>query len=254
MIVHLLKQYLRIIGTSALMVVSVLFYSLSFKKSDHPTSPQFDIIHPSDTAEYSFSLEKFWGLTGPLNLLTEDETDRLHNVIEIVQYRNTIRRDKRQKMVNYLVKKYHLNEREARTIVRSADTNARKYKIDLELLLAIIFVESAYQPEVESNKGAIGLMQVVPKWHLDKIEEYGDVEVLYDIRTNINIGTAILAEYIRKEGNVRTALHRYNGSKNDKTLKYSNRVFQKYYELKERAHLENAKLNFNFDIISPAAM
>ena len=137
--------------------------------------------------------------------------------------------------------------------MRSADSNAHKYKIDLELLMAIIFVESTYKAKAQSSQGAIGLMQVVPKWHLDKIKEYGDVDVLYDIRTNIAIGTAILMEYLEKEGNIRQALHRYNGSKDDKTLKYSNRVLKKYNELKASNYMEDAKLNFSFDIVSPAS-
>jgi len=198
-------------------------------------------------------LADVWGLSRDLTIFTDDELERWRSMAENIQYHNDIRRHKRQKMTKYLVNNYDVQEREARVLVRSADSNARKYKIDLELLMAIIFVESTYKVTAQSNQGAIGLMQVVPKWHLDKIEQYGDVSVLYDIRANIAIGTEILMEYLEKEGNIRQALHRYNGSKDDKTLKYSNRVLKKYSELKAHNHMEDAQLNYNFDIIAPAA-
>lgn len=248
------KKYIRTIGTIILTFVSVAFYGIHHRDDDQPESGRFDILHPRDeNVELMPNMAKIWGLSGQLTLFTESELEQWRGVIESIQYHNDIRRNKRQKMIRYLVNEYELNEREARILVRSADNNAHKYKIDLELLMAIIFVESTYKAKAQSSQGAIGLMQVVPKWHLDKIKEYGDVDVLYDIRTNIAIGTAILMEYLEKEGNIRQALHRYNGSKDDKTLKYSNRVLKKYNELKASNYMEDAKLNFSFDIVSPAS-
>lgn len=251
---NFIRQYIRTIGTIVLTFSSVTFYGLSFRESDEPESAQFDILHPSEEhLNLMPELADVWGLSRELTIFTDDELERWRSMAENIQYHNDIRRHKRQKMTKYLVNNYDVKEREARVLVRSADSNARKYKIDLELLMAIIFVESTYKVTAQSNQGAIGLMQVVPKWHLDKIEQYGDVDVLYDIRANIAIGTEILMEYLEKEGNIRKALHRYNGSKDDKTLKYSNRVLKKYSELKAQNHMEDAQLNYNFDIISPAA-
>lgn len=254
MTLNFIRQYIRTIGTIVLTFSSVTFYGLSLRDSDKPESAQFDILHLSEEhLNLMPELADIWGLSRDLTIFTDDELEFWQNMAENIQYHNDIRRHKRHKMTSYLVNNYDVKEREARILVRSADTNARKYKIDLELLMAIIFVESTYKITAQSNQGAIGLMQVVPKWHLDKIEQYGDVSVLYDIRTNIAIGTEILMEYLEKEGNIRQALHRYNGSKDDKTLKYSNRVLKKYSELKANNHMENAQLNYNFDIIAPAA-
>lgn len=254
MIFYWIKQHIRTIGTVILTFLSVGFYGLSFRESDEPKSAQFDILHPTEEhLNLMPDLADIWGLSRDLTIFTDDELERWRNMAENIQYHNNVRRNKRQKMVQYLTENYNVDERDARILVRSADANARKYKIDLELLMAIIFVESTYKTTAQSNQGAIGLMQVVPRWHLDKINQYGDVDVLYDIRVNIAIGTEILMEYFEKEGNIRNALHRYNGSKDDKTLKYSNRVLKKYNELKARNYMENAKLNYNFDIIAPAA-
>lgn len=252
MILSIIQKNIRIIGTIVLALLAITFYNLSFHHNENPESAQFDILHIDavDNVE-PLDMLKFWGLSKPsISLFTERDLERYSGVIENFQYHSDIRRNKRQRMVRYLLNNYDLTEQEARILVRSADINAQKYKIDLELLMAIIFVESTYKPHAESGVGAIGLMQVVPKWHLDKINQYGDVDVLYDIRANIAIGTEILMEYVYKEGNLRAALHRYNGSKNDKTLKYSNRVFKKYEELKSKTYMDNARLKYHFDIIS----
>lgn len=255
MIFYLIKQHIRTIGTIMLTFLTVTLYGLSYRESDKPESAQFDILHPGEAhLNLMPDLADIWGLSRELTIFTDDELERLRGMVENIQYHNDIRRHKRQKMTAYLVNNHDIKEREARVLVRSADSNARKYKIDLELLMAIIFVESTYKRTAQSNQGAIGLMQVVPRWHLDKIHQYGDIEVLYDIRANIAIGTEILMEYLEKEGNIRSALHRYNGSKDDKTLKYSNRVLKKYHELKARNYMENAKLNYNFDVISQVAL
>lgn len=251
--VNLIQRYIRLIGTILLTFSSVAFYGLGFRVSDQPESPHFDILHPNEEKwDMMPELADIWGLNRHLSIFTDDELERWRGIAENIQYHNDLRRNKRQKMIRYLMNNYRLQERDARILVRSADANAHKYKIDLELLMAIIFVESTYKTSVQSNKGAIGLMQVVPKWHLDKIARYGDVDVLYDIRVNIAIGTEILMEYLEKEGDMRQALHRYNGSRNDKTLKYSNRVLKKYNELRARNYIENARLDLTFDIISPA--
>lgn len=251
MILSIIEKNIRIIGTIILILCCITFYGVSFRWNDKPISTQFDVLPTEyDNNSNSFDMLHFWGLARPMTIFTEDELDRFSGVIENFKYHNHVRENKRQRMVRYLLKNYDLTESEARVIVRSAEINARKYKIDLELLMAIIFVESSYRPMAESGVGAIGLMQVVPKWHLDKISQYGDQNVLYDIRANIAIGTEILMEYVSKEGNLRSALHRYNGSKDDKTLKYSNRVFKKYDELKNRTYLDDAQLKYHFDIIS----
>lgn len=252
MIPSIIQKNIRIIGTILLALFVIIFYTLSYTGNQKPKSAQFDIVSGDVLEDFEpFDMLKFWGLSNEsMSLFTIRDLERFSGVIEKFQHRNDIRRNKRQRIIRYLLKNYDLTESEARILVRSADINARKYKIDLELLLAIIFVESTYKPRAESVVGAIGLMQVVPKWHLDKISKYGDPDVLYDIRANIAIGTEILMEYVYKEGNLRAALHRYNGSKDDKTLKYSNRVFKKYEELKSKTYMENARLKYDFDIIS----
>src|SRR5690606_879289 len=79
-----------------------------------------------------------------------------------------------------------------------------------ELVIAVIHVESAFDPHALSSAGAQGLMQVMPFWK----KEIGRPEdSLHDIATNLRYGCTILKHYLdREKGNVIPALARYNGS------------------------------------------
>lgn len=79
-----------------------------------------------------------------------------------------------------------------------------------QLVLAVIDVESAFDPFAVSSAGAVGLMQVMPFWP----RELGlSIRDLLDVELNIRMGTSILAYYLtREDGDYRRALARYNGS------------------------------------------
>ena len=80
-----------------------------------------------------------------------------------------------------------------------------------ELVLAVIEVESNFNPFAISSAGARGLMQVMPFW-LKEIGKPGDS--LFRIHTNLRYGCTILKYYLEKErGNLFHALARYNGSR-----------------------------------------
>jgi len=79
-----------------------------------------------------------------------------------------------------------------------------------QLVLAVIDVESAFDPFAVSSAGAVGMMQVMPFWP----RELGlTTRDLLDVELNIRMGTSILAYYLEHErGDYRRALARYNGS------------------------------------------
>jgi soluble lytic murein transglycosylase-like protein len=79
-----------------------------------------------------------------------------------------------------------------------------------QLVLAVIDVESAFDPFAVSYAGAIGLMQVMPFWPTELGLTKKD---LIDVELNVRMGTSILAYYLERErGDYRRALGRYNGS------------------------------------------
>jgi soluble lytic murein transglycosylase-like protein len=95
-------------------------------------------------------------------------------------------------------------------ILRRVHQEATRAKLDPELVLAVIQVESNFDRFAISSTGAQGLMQVMPFW-LEEIARPEDN--LFHIRTNLRLGCTILRHYLEKEkGHLSRALARYNGS------------------------------------------
>lgn len=94
--------------------------------------------------------------------------------------------------------------------LRLVHREARAAKLDPELVLALIEVESNFDRFAVSSAGAQGLMQVMPFW---KAEIGRSDDNLSKVETNLRYGCQILQFYINKEkGGLFRALARYNGS------------------------------------------
>jgi soluble lytic murein transglycosylase-like protein len=85
----------------------------------------------------------------------------------------------------------------------------------------------------ESVVGAKGLMQVVPRQHLDKLVEHGGEEAVLDPATNIALGARILKEYIRRTGSLEAGLQFYNGALADPSSQYAQKVFAEKERLQQ---------------------
>lgn len=113
------------------------------------------------------------------------------------------------------------------SLLKEIHREATRVKLAPELVLAVIDIESRFDPYAISRSGAQGLMQVMPFW----LAEIGHPDDnLIDIKTNLRMGCTILKYYIDKEkGNLRRALARYNGSLG-KHWKYPDKVFTTLHE------------------------
>ncbi|MBN4069125.1 lytic transglycosylase domain-containing protein [Beggiatoa alba] len=106
--------------------------------------------------------------------------------------------------------------------LRAVHEEASRAELPPELVLALIEVESNFDPWAFSYAGARGIMQIMPFW-LNEIGRPDDN--LFDVQTNLRFGCTILKFYIDKEkGDKVKGLARYNGS-TGKTW-YSERVFK----------------------------
>ena len=95
-------------------------------------------------------------------------------------------------------------------LLKLVHLEATRAELPPELVLALIEVESNFDRYAISHAGARGLMQVMPFW-IDEIGQAGDN--LFQMRTNLRFGCAILRAYLNREnGNLQRALARYNGS------------------------------------------
>lgn len=96
-------------------------------------------------------------------------------------------------------------------LLKQVHYEAHRAALSPELVLAVIEVESNFNPFAISSAGARGLMQVMPFW-LKEIGKPGDS--LFRVSTNLRFGCTILRYYLDKErGNLVRALARYNGSR-----------------------------------------
>lgn len=106
----------------------------------------------------------------------------------------------------------------AQRILRAVHCESGKHAMLRErpqLVLAVIDVESAFDPFAVSYAGAVGLMQVMPFWPTHLGLQRSD---LIDVEMNIRMGTSILAHYLERErGDYFRALGRYNGSLGKRT-------------------------------------
>lgn len=114
---------------------------------------------------------------------------------------------------SYLARKYSVAEIAAGALVNTVFVIARERRLDPQLVLAVIAIESRYNPYAESQVGAQGLMQVLTRVHKDKFEvfEYGVADALNPI-ANIWVGTSILQSCIQRRGSVEGGLACYVGA------------------------------------------
>jgi soluble lytic murein transglycosylase-like protein len=102
-------------------------------------------------------------------------------------------------------------ETERTSILKSVYREANRQKMDPDLVLAVMQVESKFDRFAVSSAGAQGLMQVMPFW---RTEIGRPQDNLTHIETNVRYGTAILAHYLTEtRGDLIDALARYNGSR-----------------------------------------
>jgi len=95
-------------------------------------------------------------------------------------------------------------------LLRAIHREATRAKLQPELVLSVIQIESYFDHYALSYVGARGLMQVMPFW---KKEIGRPDDNLMDIDTNLRYGCTILSYYLKKEkGDMIRALARYNGS------------------------------------------
>ncbi len=136
-----------------------------------------------------------------------------------------------ESLVGVVARRYRVARDSAREMVGAAFREGRRNGIDPLLILAVIAVESRFNPIAESEQGAMGLMQIVPRFHLDKVDA---VDAMLEPPANIAVGARILRDAIRRGGGEVAGLQLYNGSPDDETQAYANRV------LAERRRLEEA--------------
>jgi soluble lytic murein transglycosylase-like protein len=114
----------------------------------------------------------------------------------------------------WLARKYRVAPEPVSRLVQEAWTVGQKAGLDPTLILAIMAVESSFNPFAQSSVGAQGLMQVMTKVHNDKYEAFGGNHAAFDPVTNLRVGVQVLKECISRAGGLEAGLRFYVGAAN----------------------------------------
>lgn len=115
-------------------------------------------------------------------------------------------------VTQWIARRYRVAPEPVARLVQEAWDIGRRAAIDPTLILAIIAVESSFNPFAQSPMGAQGLMQVLTKVHDDKYLAFGGNHAAFDPVSNLRVGVQVLKECIARAGSVTDGLRFYVGA------------------------------------------
>jgi hypothetical protein len=124
---------------------------------------------------------------------------------------------KQQAAVAYwLSKKYHVAPEPLSALVAEAYeiSSHNNNKLEPTLILAVMAVESGFNPFAQSAVGAQGLMQVMTNIHSDKYQNFGGKFAAFDPVSNLRVGAKVLQECVERAGSLSGGLRLYVGAGN----------------------------------------
>jgi hypothetical protein len=116
-----------------------------------------------------------------------------------------------QKVANFMANKYRVDPKAINQYVSHAMVVAQEVDLDPVLLIAVMAIESNFNPNIQSNMGAQGLMQVLTRVHVDKFMPYGGPAAAFKPEANIRVGAYILKYFIAQAGSLQGGLRYYVG-------------------------------------------
>lgn len=114
----------------------------------------------------------------------------------------------------WLSRRYRVAPEPVSRLVKEAWAVGAKAGLDPTLILAIMAIESSFNPFAQSPVGAQGLMQVMTQIHDDKYEAFGGNHAAFDPVTNLRVGVQVLKECISRAGSIEAGLRYYVGAAN----------------------------------------
>lgn len=125
---------------------------------------------------------------------------------------------------DWVSQQYRVSSLVLEPVLLAAQEAGRHAGIDPLLIVAVMAVESRFNPFAESQSGAQGLMQVIPRFHMDKIGKAKGEDALFDPELNVRVGTLVLREGLRRYGSLQAALQYYGGALSDPDAGYARKV------------------------------
>ena len=136
-------------------------------------------------------------------------------------------------LTRWISRQYRVAPEPLAVLVAEAHAIGERMDIDPALIMAIMAVESRFNPFAQSPVGAQGLMQVLTRVHVDKFEPFGGTMAAFDPVANLRVGAMVLQECIRRAGgSVEGGLSYYVGAVTVDGSFYVKKVLRVY----ERMH------------------
>ena len=143
---------------------------------------------------------------------------------------------KQQANVTYwLSRKYRVAPEPLSVLVAEAFEVGEKAKLDPTLILAVMAVESRFNPFAQSPVGAQGLMQVMTRVHTDKYNDFGGQLAAFDPVSNLRVGARVLQEAVKRAGSVEGGLRLYVGAVTTDGSWYINKVMAEHLRIQSVA-------------------
>ena len=150
------------------------------------------------------------------------------------------------KVAYWLSKKYSVAPEPVSLLVAEAYETGARVKLDPTLILAVMAIESSFNPFAQSPVGAQGLMQVMTQIHSDKYEHFGGQYAAFDPKSNLRVGVKVLSEYVTRTGSVEGGLKWYVGAANLPTDGgYADKVMAEHSRLSQVAKGKTIPLTDN---------
>jgi soluble lytic murein transglycosylase-like protein len=117
-------------------------------------------------------------------------------------------------VAHWLARRYRVAPEPVSRLVQEAWAVGSRVGVEPTLILAIMAIESSFNPFAQSPVGAQGLMQVMTRVHDQKYERFGGVLAAFDPVANLKVGVQVLKECIARAGSVEAGLRYYVGAGN----------------------------------------
>ena len=117
-------------------------------------------------------------------------------------------------VARWLSTRYRVAPEPVSRLVQEAWRVGERADLDPTLILAVMAIESNFNPFAQSKVGAQGLMQVMTLLHNDKYQAFGGNLAAFDPVTNLRVGVQVLKECIARAGGLEAGLRFYVGAAN----------------------------------------
>lgn len=136
----------------------------------------------------------------------------------------------------WIARKYRVAPEPVAALVAEAYDLGRASRVEPTLVLAVMAIESSFNPFAQSSVGAQGLMQVMTDIHADKYQFFGGHYAAFDPKSNLRVGVKVLQEYIGRAGSVEAGLKWYVGAANlPSDGGYADKVLAEYHRMSQVA-------------------